>query len=195
MGWIKRGRLWGFIAVSCAWSLAAWAAQPGGPQYELQPLLVQADISVDEMPPAMAEAFVRGIQEELAEHGYDPGPADGIQGARTAAAIRAYQRDAQLPVNGVASKGLLDHLKFVQPRVVRAAAPAAPPAALVTNVQLELARRGFYRGTIDGISGPRTLDAVRTFQSAAGLPVTGTLDERLLAELRSTDPNIRARDL
>ncbi len=158
-------------------------------------LLVRVQAAVDAMPEQMRIAFVRGIQEELADHGYAPGPADGIMGAQTRGAIRAYQTDAGLPVDGVATKELLDHLKFVQPRVMRQAPGAAlDPQLLATNVQIELARRGYYRDEIDGLGGPRTSEAVRTFQQDAGLPVTGILDDRLLAELRSTYPDIRARE-
>jgi curli biogenesis system outer membrane secretion channel CsgG len=43
----------------------------------------------------MAEA-----QRRLAQLGFDPGPADGKPGARTTAAIRAFQRERGLDVNG-----------------------------------------------------------------------------------------------
>ena len=43
----------------------------------------------------MAEA-----QRKLAQLGFDPGPADGKAGARTTAAIRAFQKDRGLDVNG-----------------------------------------------------------------------------------------------
>ena len=39
-------------------------------------------------------------QRRLAQLGFDPGPADGMAGARTTAAIRAFQRDRGLDVNG-----------------------------------------------------------------------------------------------
>ena len=39
-------------------------------------------------------------QRRLAELGFDPGPADGRPGARTAAAIRAFQAQRGLDVNG-----------------------------------------------------------------------------------------------
>ncbi len=46
------------------------------------------------------------IQGWLASLGYDPGPADGIFGSRTRAAIRAFQAQAGLPVTGTISDGL-----------------------------------------------------------------------------------------
>jgi uncharacterized protein (TIGR02594 family) len=42
------------------------------------------------------------IQVRLIERGYEPGPADGIWGRRTIAAIRAFQTDQMLAVDGIA---------------------------------------------------------------------------------------------
>lgn len=38
------------------------------------PATVRAETWVEDMSPGMAKAFVRGIQEELTTHGYQPGP-------------------------------------------------------------------------------------------------------------------------
>lgn len=94
------------------------------------------------------------------------------------------------------------------PRAAAAPAPAAPapvaalpqqdalvpPAALpvpktpspvVADIQRELARRGFYDGAVDGLSGPKTEGAVRAFEQAARLRVTsGEPTDAVLAELR-----------
>lgn len=50
---------------------------------------------------------VAEIEEALAVKGYPVGPADGQMDARTEAAIRAFQQDARLPVDGKASTKLL----------------------------------------------------------------------------------------
>jgi S1-C subfamily serine protease len=47
----------------------------------------------------------------LAQRGYSPGPADGITGPRTRAAVRAFQRDRGIPVDGEVSEALLDELE------------------------------------------------------------------------------------
>ena len=181
--------------------IAVPAAVAAGPLTVDGQGLVQLAQSAAELPPQMRQAMIVGVQEELAAHGYPVGPADGKVGPRTRAAIRAYQRDAGLPVNGVPTKDLLDHLKFAQPNVTaRIPAPAAPaetarPRAgkdLVLAVQRELQVRGYYTGALDGIAGRGTQAAVRAFQRDAGFPVTGGVDERLLAELRAVDPKISA---
>lgn len=158
-----------------------------------EPERLPIETPVEEMPDQMERAYIIGIQEELAVHGYRPGPADGQLGSRTRAAIRAYQRDAGLLVNGVASKELLDHMKFSLPKVYarKGGGRSGPSRELVTDVQLLLAERGYFSGDVDGRVGPVTREAVRRFQQDAQLPVTGVIDARLKGELGSASPDIR----
>jgi len=51
------------------------------------------------------------------------------------------------------------------------------PAVTWLEVQVELTRRGFSGGPIDGIRGPQSAAALRAFQRAQGLPESGQLDE------------------
>ena len=191
-------------AAAFAGALAAAAAAAGAVPVLGAPgawggngLYVEAQITLDQMPPQMALAFARGIQEELIAHGYAPGPVDGVVGRRTRQAISAYQRDAGLPVTGLASGELLDHLKFVTPKVYARKAPASAAAgaskALVTDVQRRLYERGYYLDPIDGLAGPKTRGAVRRFQADANLPQTGVIDERLKSELELAGAALRAR--
>ncbi len=43
---------------------------------------------------------VAKLQEELARRGYDPGPADGVWGTKTRAALQAFQTDRGLEPTG-----------------------------------------------------------------------------------------------
>lgn len=54
---------------------------------------------------------VAGIQQQLNRLGYDAGAADGLVGSRTSAAIRRYQRDHGLLIDGRATPELLDHMQ------------------------------------------------------------------------------------
>ena len=171
----------------------AEAAMPAPPVIDTA-RLVLIDTPVDQMAPQSALAYMIGIQEELAAHGYRAGPVDGVMGSQTRAAISAYQRDAGLPVTGIPTKELLDHLKFAQPKVF--ASSSSPSGGLdpmlVRDVQIELAERGYYYGELDGIAGKGTRQAVQDFQADAGIEATGTVNERLLMELRQASPDIRA---
>ncbi|MCH8183892.1 MAG: peptidoglycan-binding protein [Proteobacteria bacterium] len=56
-------------------------------------------------------ASVRTIQHLLADVGYAPGPADGIYGPKTRAAIIAYQRKLELTPDGLITGELLASLQ------------------------------------------------------------------------------------
>lgn len=51
------------------------------------------------------------------------------------------------------------------------------------SVQRELARRGYYRGYIDGAIGPQSRSAIARYQQDHGLRVTGTITSSLLDSL------------
>ncbi|MCP4329585.1 MAG: peptidoglycan-binding protein [Alphaproteobacteria bacterium] len=199
--------LFRFIAAAIGFLLGCAAAAANGQGYTREapvlarPVAALAQITitpVDAMNAEMRRAYIIGIQEELAAHGYQPGPADGVMGSQTVAAIRAYQSDAGLPVTGVASKELLDHMKFVLPKVYAGDTPPGQASAvylgLVEEVQIELQKRGYYVGIVDGDEGPRTREAITRFQRDAGLPASGRADALVLRQLLVTDPGIRSPD-
>lgn len=53
----------------------------------------------------------------------------------------------------------------------------------VQIVQQALADGGFYRAGVDGLYGPATVNAIRSFQASKGLQMTGTLNEETLRAL------------
>ena len=70
---------------------------------------------------------VAAVQRDLARLGYDPGPADGVTGPRTRAAIRAFQAVAGLPVDGRVSGKLERAVRAALRRIGRAAAESPTP--------------------------------------------------------------------
>lgn len=81
-----------------------------------------------------------------------------------------------------------------------AVAPEQNRGQLVSNIQRELNRRGYYDGIVDGVWGARTDAAVRDFVQATGAKVTADANDALLraivaapvkraaAPARSNDP-------
>ena len=55
--------------------------------------------------------------------------------------------------------------------------------SLVGQVQLRLARAGYYHGSIDGVSGNATRGAIRAYEHAHGLPQDGRIGQRLLTTM------------
>lgn len=60
------------------------------------------------------------------------------------------------------------------------AQPSRPRGQVVSDIQKELARRGFYDGPIDGVYGPRMEAAIREFEQAAGVKPGAGPSESLL---------------
>lgn len=51
---------------------------------------------------------------------------------------------------------------------------------LVRQIQINLKMLGFYNGSVDGVSGPMTVKALKSFQKSKGLPQTGEFTEEVL---------------
>lgn len=62
----------------------------------------------------LSRAEIRELQTRLGRLGYDPGPIDGIVGPRTRGAIRAFEADAGLPVEGEATRFLADEVRAAE---------------------------------------------------------------------------------
>ena len=66
-------------------------------------------------------------------------------------------------------------------------APIRMNRRIIADLQYQLMSRGYYRGRIDGKYGRQMAFALRAFQSSAGLPSTGRLDNQTLDALGSSD--------
>lgn len=69
-------------------------------------------------------------------------------------------------------------------RIERPTAPEPRPAdPEIERIQSILADLGFYKGTVDGLTGPATRTAVAAYQKTVGLEPTGEVDAALLDQL------------
>lgn len=74
------------------------------------------------------------VQRQLAALGFDPGEADGVVGARTRAALKAFQRSVGLPQDGYPSPEVMARVHaVVASRGLAAADPAAVSGAVVNT--------------------------------------------------------------
>lgn len=133
---------------------------------------------------------VRLLQERLTDEGFYFGPVDGFYGSSTEAAVRQFQRERGLLVDGIAGQNTLTALGFDDQRdIVRQPERrevTLEPGSLnwrVAELQEKLQTVGFYRGPIDGYYGFGTTQAVRRLQRENNLAVTGTADQETLAAL------------
>lgn len=118
------------------------------------------------------------VETELRRRGYPISVVDGRLDAETEVTIRAYQRDNDLVATGKPSDQLLAHLRRdnVAPR-------ADNYRQMVMDTQRGLNVRGYDAGPADGVMGPNTRDAIRTYQADADLPSTGRVDADLVTRL------------
>lgn len=92
---------------------------------------------------------VRTAQSLLAELGFDPGPADGIAGPRTAAAVRDFQAAAGLETDGQVSDVLIAQLLAVRELELDESAPDTPVATSGEEIDEEEITRALERTLIE----------------------------------------------
>jgi putative peptidoglycan binding protein len=69
---------------------------------------------------------------------------------------------------------------YYGPRTTVYASARINDDATVAAVQRRLARGGYYHGSVDGVIGPATRSAIRSFERNNGLPIDGEIDSQLL---------------
>jgi peptidoglycan hydrolase-like protein with peptidoglycan-binding domain len=160
------------------------------------------------------KALIADVQRELARLGVYTGAIDGLSGSRTRAAISSWQAAAGLKVTGEPTPSLLAALRqpiAPAPSAVPAVPVAVKQAASVDEVAQAVARAeqldrekkavtedtqlrkvqgalnqiGYGPLVANGQTSQATTDAIRRFQLDNGLPVTGELNDRVVARLVS----------
>jgi peptidoglycan hydrolase-like protein with peptidoglycan-binding domain len=142
--------------------------------------------------PGLAQPMTADIQRSLNEHGYDAGQPTGTVTAKTRSAILAYQKDAGMRQDGIASPLLIDNLHFAIPKtyasrsVTNAASSSAKPRSAdpkVLIVQNDLKTLGFYDGSADGHDGKTTQAALSKFQASIHARIDSRINDQLVATL------------
>lgn len=139
------------------------------------------DHGVDTVAEQEQRDMVLAIEDELSTRGYYVGSIDGVVDNDTRAAIRTYQSDAGMTIDGQADADLLASLEADD------SDDDMSDYRLVRNIQVELNDKDYNAGAADGVFGPSTRRAIVTYQSDAGLEITGEASERLLRHLRNSD--------
>jgi len=171
---------------------AAGPAKPGTPSFPLTAATLPA--------PGSRGSQVVHVQRALISRGYKIlGGADGIYGSATRAAVSRFQTAKKLAVTGRVDLATARALGLVAP----APAPAKPalPSTLPWNKLPVVGQRGDavkvlqnaliaakipLTGGADGIFGSATTNAIRAYQAAKKLEVTGRVDLRTAIALGIT---------
>lgn len=134
---------------------------------------------------------VKTLQDKLNALGYNSGNVDGIFGAKTYAAVTAFQKANSLGVDGIVGKLTWGKLYGVSPAMpVETTAVVGRPMVsygsrgdAVRKLQELLNALGYDCGSVDGIFGSKTKAAVLAFQKANGLGVDGIVGPLTWAKL------------
>ena len=133
---------------------------------------------------------VKTLQDKLNTLGYNSGNVDGIFGAKTYAAVTAFQKANNLGVDGIVGKLTWAKLYGVSPAMpVETTVVGRPMVSYgsrgdaVRKLQELLNALGYDCGSVDGIFGSKTKAAVLVFQKANGLGVDGIVGPLTWAKL------------
>jgi peptidoglycan hydrolase-like protein with peptidoglycan-binding domain len=116
---------------------------------------------------------VRDLQEALKALGYNPGPVDGVFGATTEAAVKAFQQAKGITADGIVGKITwinIDEADQSEP-VLKIGSTGLP----VRRAQKRMSLVGYDVGGVDGRYGTRTEVAVKNLQQQRGLAVDGVV--------------------
>lgn len=106
------------------------------------------------------------LQRNLNDLGFDAGPVDGLPGARTRAAVEAYQVSRGFPATGS-----LDPMQKValEAEAARGRNGGVAGAADILEAQTYLRELGYDAGVPDGVWGPQSQRALDAFRRDVGL--------------------------
>ena len=134
---------------------------------------------------------VKTLQDKLNTLGYNSGNVDGIFGAKTYAAVTAFQKANGLGVDGIVGKLTWGKIYGVSPAMpVETTTVVGRPMVsygsrgdAVRKLQELLNALGYDCGSVDGIFGSKTKAAVLAFQKANGLGADGIVGPLTWAKL------------
>jgi peptidoglycan hydrolase-like protein with peptidoglycan-binding domain len=112
---------------------------------------------------------VRDLQQALKTLGYDPGSIDGVFGAQTETAVKAFQQAKGIDVDGIVGRVTwinIDEADQSHP-VLRKGSTGLP----VRRLQSRMSAVKFDVGGVDGVFGAKA--AVQQLQQQARLEVVG----------------------
>lgn len=129
---------------------------------------------------------VASIQKKLQKLGYLDDIADGIYGENTVTAIRYFQRENGLYENGNIDKNTMDMLNSVYGSNTGSFSLApGDRGQKVIRLQNKLLLHGYNPGTVDGVYGEGTANAVRKLQLEEKLEATGIADDTVWEKLNA----------
>lgn len=204
---IKRGLAVLAITGICLFPSAALANDSADQASEMTKMVFvpEDSIGIHSLKLGMYGERVKDMQELLAEKGFLDAMLDGYFGAATEKAVRSFQEQAEIEIDGIVGQATLEALATYKPKKIQDAenAQSSDHTAVQGNVlkqgisgeyvsylQGHLTNAGYLNGEIDGNFGTATKEAVQAFQRDHGLEQDGIVGEATLAALHNALPTI-----
>ena len=133
-------------------------------------------------------AEVKKLQEALKNRGYYSGKLDATYGSGVYAAVKAFQKQYGLKVDGIAGPAtqIMLYNSSSSSADTNTSLKKGSTGTKVRNLQYVLYELGYYDGSITGTYDDATVNAVRAFQIQNGLtPVDGVAGSKTLKVLYS----------
>jgi peptidoglycan hydrolase-like protein with peptidoglycan-binding domain len=146
-------------------------------------------------------AAVAYLQQALIDAGISVyGGADGVYGPATVSSVKAYQKAKGIEQSGRVDRATADALaggsgatgvKKPAPNVMLGLRHGSLGSAVKKLQQAIIDAGVTLRGGADGIFGPATERALKSFQASQGLPANGVVDEATLSALGNPKAPVR----
>lgn len=159
------------------------------------------ETSAESLNSSVSSKTIEQVQTMLKALDFYAGDITGKAGEKTEAAVRAFQKQYGLTVDGIIGKATLSKLNSVyaahQAGDTSAAAKPETAASVASSestsqsissgtirqVQEKLASLGFYTGEVTGNAGSKTTAAIKEFQKTYGLTADGIAGSATLKKL------------
>jgi hypothetical protein len=127
------------------------------------------EILAAEFDSNVSKAFsilVQQVQKRLAQNGYDCGPANGRLNRQTQNAIKKFQQDRNIRVDGKVSVALRDYIKNIFPVSETSVQPATSSKDKIKVMKLQhwLRYLGYDPGPVNGVMSAKTKEAIKLYQ-------------------------------
>lgn len=134
---------------------------------------------------------VKILQLDLKKLNYPVGNVDGIFGIKTLNAVKQFQKDSGIKIDGIVGEVTMSKLKKALSKVLYPSNPLISNNLIrigdrgikVVELQRELSRLNYPVGGIDGIFGRNTEISIKMFQKDNGLIIDGIAGPKTLEKL------------
>lgn len=128
---------------------------------------------------------VKTLQNNLNTLGYNCGAVDGIFGTNTANAVKAFQKNQNIEIDGIVGSETRARISAALANENDSLLKYGSRGDAVRNIQSSLNAIGYSAGSADGIYGRNTESAVKNFQRTYGLEVDGIVGKETIAKLEA----------